>query len=53
MLKSTNILIVLMLAIGISAMKAQDYAFTIDECMEYAMQNNQDVIDAYLGVSHD
>ena len=50
MLKSTNILIVLMLAIGISSMKAQDYAFTIDECMEYAMQNNQDVLNTNLEI---
>ncbi len=50
MLKSTHILTALLLFIGVNSLKAQDFVFTIDECMEYAMENNQDVLNANLEI---
>jgi len=52
MFKFINRLIPGLLMLGIvSNIYAQEYSFTIDECMEYAMVNNQDVLNARLEVN--
>ena len=51
MFKYTNRLIAVLLMLGIiSSTYAQEYSFTIEECMQFAMENNQDVLNASLEI---